>query len=260
MSIKGNPVGTTTPRPDWNQNNPKKADFIKNKPDIPVIDITLKQAGKAADAKAVGDALANLPSGNGGIYVGSGDMPDGYNVQIDPSGNATDINAKVFEHIATITVSPAEDGSLPTSIVFSADSEGKPFELTDFYINMLVGATDGGSATFGVRGKNAGNYRYMIGGLFSIGLQSSLRKSYFQYIYDPISQTGRADVCPTVAASSIFPSTNVGDVRGTVVIPPYAYQEYTKPLNMRTVEIFMQGGTAKTWVSGSTFELYGVRA
>ena len=65
MSIKGNPVGTTTPRPDWNQNNPKKADFIKNKPDIPVIDITLKQAGKAADAKAVGDALTALPSGGG---------------------------------------------------------------------------------------------------------------------------------------------------------------------------------------------------
>ena len=27
-------------------------------------------------------------SGGGGVYVGSGDMPDGYNVQIDPSGDA----------------------------------------------------------------------------------------------------------------------------------------------------------------------------
>lgn len=32
MSIKGNYVGTTTPRTDWLQNNEKKADFLKNKP------------------------------------------------------------------------------------------------------------------------------------------------------------------------------------------------------------------------------------
>ena len=34
MSIKGIPVGTTTPRPDWNQEDPTKADYIKNKPDF----------------------------------------------------------------------------------------------------------------------------------------------------------------------------------------------------------------------------------
>ena len=34
MKIKGIPVGTTMPRPDWNQNNPMKADYIKNKPDL----------------------------------------------------------------------------------------------------------------------------------------------------------------------------------------------------------------------------------
>lgn len=30
--IPGNPVGTTMPRPDWNQTDPTKADYIKNKP------------------------------------------------------------------------------------------------------------------------------------------------------------------------------------------------------------------------------------
>ena len=34
MSIKGIPVGTPMLRPDWNQNNPLKADYIKNKPDL----------------------------------------------------------------------------------------------------------------------------------------------------------------------------------------------------------------------------------
>ena len=32
MKIKGIPVGTTTPRPDWNQADPRKADYIRNKP------------------------------------------------------------------------------------------------------------------------------------------------------------------------------------------------------------------------------------
>lgn len=34
MKIRGNTVGTTMPRPDWEQTKPNKADFIHNKPDI----------------------------------------------------------------------------------------------------------------------------------------------------------------------------------------------------------------------------------
>ena len=45
MKIRGNTVGTTTPRPDWNQTNPKRADFILNKPVMP-------------------DAIVNEASGN----------------------------------------------------------------------------------------------------------------------------------------------------------------------------------------------------
>ena len=32
--IIGNPVGTTLPKPDWNQTDPTKGDYIKNKPEI----------------------------------------------------------------------------------------------------------------------------------------------------------------------------------------------------------------------------------
>lgn len=56
MIIHGNTVGTTTPRADWNQTNPKRADFIKNKP---TPDTTLSVAGQAADAAAVGQAIRN---------------------------------------------------------------------------------------------------------------------------------------------------------------------------------------------------------
>ena len=36
--IRGNTVGTTMPRPDWNQKDPRKADYIHNKPDDIVCD------------------------------------------------------------------------------------------------------------------------------------------------------------------------------------------------------------------------------
>lgn len=61
--IRGNTVGTTMPNPDWNQTDPAKADYIKNKP---TLDTTLAVSGKAADAAAVGTALASkAPAGYG---------------------------------------------------------------------------------------------------------------------------------------------------------------------------------------------------
>lgn len=65
-----------------------------DKADIPRIDTTLSAAGAAADAKAVGQAIENIelipgPKGDSGVYVGSGEIPAGYNVQIDPTGEAS---------------------------------------------------------------------------------------------------------------------------------------------------------------------------
>lgn len=50
---------------DWAQSDNTKSDYIKNKPNIPTaltVDTTLSVQGAAADAKAVGDALAGLES------------------------------------------------------------------------------------------------------------------------------------------------------------------------------------------------------
>lgn len=69
--IRGNTAGTTTPRSDWDQTDPTKADYIHNKPNlddfsIVELDTTLSVAGKAADAKAVGDRLDSIAQGGGG--------------------------------------------------------------------------------------------------------------------------------------------------------------------------------------------------
>ncbi len=65
MKIRGNTVGTTTPRPDWNQTNPKRADYIKNKPDIEgeMANLQEQVAGEMANLQeqVTGD-MANMKS------------------------------------------------------------------------------------------------------------------------------------------------------------------------------------------------------
>lgn len=69
--IVGNTVGVPNPISDWEQTDPTKADYIKNK------------RVKASQLDA--DVLGSL------VYVGSGEMPEGYNIQIDTSGTETEV-------------------------------------------------------------------------------------------------------------------------------------------------------------------------
>lgn len=55
MKIIGNPVGTTMPRSNWNQTDPKKADYIKGKEDV---DAAIKKAQDTADENA--EDITNL--------------------------------------------------------------------------------------------------------------------------------------------------------------------------------------------------------
>ena len=50
-----------------------------------------------ADMPAVDGTNIKGPQGVSGVYVGSGDMPDGYNVQIDPDGTPSDIIPTIDE-------------------------------------------------------------------------------------------------------------------------------------------------------------------
>lgn len=64
MKIIGITVGTTIPKPNFNQTDPTKGDYIKGDivAAIPT-DTTLTQEGHIADAKAVGDALSSVLEG-----------------------------------------------------------------------------------------------------------------------------------------------------------------------------------------------------
>lgn len=63
MKIIGATVGTTLPKPNYEQTDPTKGDYIKG--DITsaiTTDTTLTQEGRVADSKVVGDKIANLQS------------------------------------------------------------------------------------------------------------------------------------------------------------------------------------------------------
>ena len=56
--IIGVTVGTQLPKPNFDQTDPTKGDYIRGDRSFLTTDTTFTKSGKSADAKAVGDALA----------------------------------------------------------------------------------------------------------------------------------------------------------------------------------------------------------
>lgn len=85
--IIGRTVGTTMPRPNWNQTDPNKADYIRNKPDVSVVTANKKDDGidlTITTFKADGDITqenVNIPIEEYGVFIGTEDTPyqDFYN-------------------------------------------------------------------------------------------------------------------------------------------------------------------------------------
>ena len=61
MIIRGNTVGTTTPRSNWNQNDPKKVDYIIGKD---AVDAAITAAQKTADNAVTAAGNAHTAAGN----------------------------------------------------------------------------------------------------------------------------------------------------------------------------------------------------
>ncbi len=60
MKIIGATVGTSLPKPNFDQTDPKKGDYIKGDRSFLRVDDTLTESGISADAKVTGDAINNL--------------------------------------------------------------------------------------------------------------------------------------------------------------------------------------------------------
>ncbi len=158
---------------------------------------------------------------------------------------------KNFEQIATIKVSADENGNLPTSIVFSTDSEGNTFKLTDFCLTMKVGATDGSNARVVLQVNDLNVFGYA-----NIVLSAtSLSAWYIDYI-----DLGAAKLCiapaqtvGTVLVPNINLNTFIGGIVPAVTPRGYNYEPITK------IRFYIIAGTEKTFISGSEFNLYGVR-
>ena len=160
------------------------------------------------------------------------------------------IAPKTYELIATIKVAPDENGNLPTSIVFTKDSNGNPFELTDFCLSMVMGATDGSAARVALYVNDK-----MVFGNVAAGLNTSLRQWYMNYM-----NLGNGILC--VAPNSSVASTyhaatgnsSVTTLSGNVLLPTFkGYNPVTK------VRFTITVGTTKTFVEGGEIKLYGVR-
>lgn len=142
MKINSIPVGTTTPRSNWAQTDPRKSDFILNKPsfeakqnqlawvtdeDLDAMfggtyegvdketyiddDLVVDTLYAMTDVVVAGNSLKNL---TGGIYLGSGEMPANCNVQIDPNGDAMTIG-EIAQAAADLI--PLYDGSVTKGAV-----------------------------------------------------------------------------------------------------------------------------------------------
>lgn len=157
-----------------------------------------------------------------------------------------------WEHIGTITVEADEDGSLPTDIIFSKDANGNDFELSSFYVNILGGFTDGTKSTLYV----SVNGKQPVLSNASIGFTSTeLRKTVVRY-----RQFEDGFIVCDVSASitgtyGTYWSPQL-DVSKQISISPNDTEKYK---TVTSVKLHTMIGDNKTWIAGSTFELYGVR-
>lgn len=157
---------------------------------------------------------------------------------------------KNYEHIATIKVTPDENGDLPTSIVFTQDDNGKPFELTDFYLSMVLGATDGSAARVRLDINDK-----MVFGNTPISLNTSLRSWYINYMD---LGSGKLCIAPSTSIGITYHTTtgnaNYTGFAGAILSPIFeGYSPVTK------IKFQNSAGTTKTFIEGSEFKLYGVR-
>lgn len=141
MKIRGNTVGTTMKRPDFNQTNPKKSDYIKNNP-IPAI--TENDEGKIV--RVVGGQYVLEP------------IPDG---EVSMADCTIDVELDTSTFVITVSLKDAEGN------IVSQDTVDLPLESV-----VVGGSEEGGIVTLTLQ--NGNTITFDIGDLVD-GLVSQAR-------------------------------------------------------------------------------------
>lgn len=159
---------------------------------------------------------------------------------------------KVYEKIATITVTPDADGSLPQYVTFTADSNGNPFELTDFIVQARAGFVDGNKSGLYM---SVNNNKLVIGNSAVTGISTALRS--FTIFYR-LESDGSVRAEHTVSGSSATFYNPANAINESRVILPAVMTGFMVP-TVTKIDLYTLVGDTKAWVEGSTFELWGVR-
>jgi hypothetical protein len=157
---------------------------------------------------------------------------------------------KVYEKIATVTVTPAADGSLPKHVIFSTDSNGNPFALTDFMVNAYAGFVDGNKSTLYL---NVNGDSVIANG--AVGSISSTCRGFNIFFRQEGDGFKRVEYTASAFTSGYY--NNQISIYETRLIPSMSG---IAALPVTNVDLFTEMGDTKAWVNGSTFELWGVRA
>ena len=172
---------------------------------------------------------------------------DGYYAKVGEGGGEN--VPKEYEIINTITVLPDTDGTLPQHVIFSTDSEGNPFELTDFMVRCYAGFADGSKSTLYMQ---VNEDSVIANGAIS-SISSSLRG--FMIYYRTDSDGFKTAKYTSSTAKELWFDAQA-PIQATRILPPLTPVGNPPITN---IDLYTATGTTKAWVEGSTFKLYGVR-
>ena len=157
---------------------------------------------------------------------------------------------KTYKQIATITVAPDADGSLPKHVIFSVDSNGNPFQLTDFMVKAYAGFVDGGKSSLYMNVN--GSIVIANGAIGSIDVQC---RHFSVFLRQEEGGFKRVEYTSSGKTDMLFNAQTMVD--NSRLIPPMST---IADAPITSVDLYTETGDTKAWVEGSTFELWGVLA
>ena len=136
--IIGATVSTTTPQSDWEQNDPNKADYIKNKP---VVEQEYDEnSTNAQSGKAVAEAIAGIKDGGGG-ESGATFIPS-----VSADGVISWTNDKDLPNPSPVNIKGADGYTPQKEIDYFDGTDGK--DGTSVRIDEILQSTEDGEPSF----------------------------------------------------------------------------------------------------------------